>query len=337
MSKTRVGVIGLGFIGMKHARIYSSSEACTLEAVCDTNTELSEETAKELNCKAFSDYMEILTSEDIEAVSICLPEDMHVHASVKAAEYGKHILLEKPLAMSFEDCETIIEAAKRSNVKLLVGHLLRFDPKYAQAYEYVKDGGIGDIILIRAQRNGMLSAGYRSGKYGSVVFHVGVHDIDLALWFAGSKPFSVYAAKTEKILTEVQTEDSVTSIVKFEDDSIATIGSSWILPDSIGSGVNANLEILGSEGYVSIDVGTERGLRLFNTDDGWKHPDLWHWPSVWGKIGGCLRAEIEHFLSCVVTDSTPIVNPEESLNAVSVALAILESAESGKTIHPRIK
>lgn len=336
MNKTRIGVIGLGFIGSKHAQIYSSSNACSLIAVCDTDEHLSEGTARELGCGAFSDYMDILTRDSVDAVSICLPEHMHVHAAVEAAEHGKHILLEKPLAMSIHDCETIIEAARKNNVKLLVGHLLRFDPKYAQAYQYVKSGAIGDIVLIRAQRNGMLSAGYRSGKYGSVVFHVGVHDIDLALWFASSKPVSVYAAKTERVLTEVKTEDSVTSIVKFEDDSIATIGSSWILPDSLGSGVNANLEILGSEGYVSIDVGSERGLRLFNSNQGWEYPDLWHWPTVWNKIGGCLKAEIDHFLDCLVTDLDPIVRPEDSLNAVSLALAMLESAKSGKTVHPKI-
>ncbi len=336
MNKIRVGVIGLGFIGEKHAQIYSSSKACNLVAVCDTNQELSEETARKLDCKTFSDYMEIISSDHIDAVSICLPEHMHVHAAVEAAEHGKQILLEKPLAMSFSDCDTIIKAARRNSVKLLVGHLLRFDPKYSQAYQYVKNGGIGEVILIRAQRNGMLSAGYRSGKYGSVVFHVGVHDIDLALWFASSKPVSVFAAKTEKVLRKVPTEDSVTSIVKFEDDSIATIGSSWILPDSTGSGVNANLEILGSEGYVSIDVGSERGLRLFNNNRGWEYPDLWHWPSVWNKIGGCLEAEIDHFLTCVSTDTDPIVRPEDALNAVSVALAILESANSGKTVIPRI-
>lgn len=329
MKEIGVGVIGAGFIGSKHAEIYASLEGCRLVGICDVNQERLHAQCEKLHCRPFTDYRELVERDDVDAVSICLPEANHVGASVDCAQRGKHILLEKPLATSLEDCDRILEAVAGSGVTFTVGHLLRFDPKYAQAYEYVRSGGIGNIVQVKAQRNGMISAGYGAGRGTSVMFHVGIHDVDLMLWFADDSPIRVSAEKADGVLGSLGTEDAVLSTVKFRKGAIGSVGASWVLNDRLGSGVNASMEIIGDKGYISIDLGAERGLRVFSDSDGWLFPDLWHWPSFGGTMGGALEAQLRHFLRCIREQTPPLVSGVEARSAVAVVLAALESASKG--------
>jgi predicted dehydrogenase len=330
--KIGVGVIGVGFMGNKHAEVFAGLEGCNLIGIAETNKELLVKKSQEFECLAFTDYEELIQRKDVAAVTICLPEDEHVTASISAIEAGKHLFLEKPLATSLKDCDKILDCAARHKVKLMIGHLLRFDPKYAQAYEIVKSGEIGEILQIKAQRDGMISAGYRSGKYTSVIFHVGIHDIDLMLWFVNSSPIKVYAEQVKSVLADVGTEDAILSIVKFKNGVVGSVGCSWVLNDRMGSGVNASMEVIGTDGYISINVGAERGLRIFSNKEGWQYPDIWHWPVIWQKIGGCLAAELSHFLECIRKDKDPIISGKDARAAVAVALAALNSIKTGQPV-----
>lgn len=329
MKEIGVGVIGAGFIGSKHAEVYASLEGCRLVGMCDVNHERLHAQCEKLHCQPFTDYRELIERDDVDAVSICLPEANHVKASVECAQGGKHILLEKPLATNLEDCDRILDAVAGSGVTFTVGHLLRFDPKYAQAYEYVRSGGIGNIVQVKAQRNGMISAGYGAGRGTSVMFHVGIHDVDLMLWFADDSPIRVSAEKADGVLGSLGTEDAVLSTVKFRKGAIGSVGASWVLGDRLGSGVNASMEIIGDKGYIGIDLGAERGLRVFSDSDGWLFPDLWHWPSFGGRMGGALEAQLRHFLRCIREQTPPLVSGAEARSAVAVVLAALESASKG--------
>lgn len=332
MKEVGVAILGLGFIGSKHAEVFANSPNARLVAICDKDKSIMESLSRRFSCDQCKDYGELLLREDIDIVSICLPEDSHVIASKEAAKAGKHVLVEKPLAMTLDECDQIIEAFADRKTKLMVGHLLRFDTKYSQAHRYVEEGKIGDIVFIRAQRNGMVSAARRSGKYASVAFHVGIHDMDLALWFAESPPDYLYAAKTEKMLGSMGIEDSIVSTITHENGSVSTVGSSWVLPDSMGSGVNASLEVYGTTGFVAVEVGPERGLRLFSEEDGWQYPDIWHWPAELKGLGGCLKAEIDHFVDCVINDKEPLVTAIDARKAVSATLAALESARTSEKV-----
>lgn len=329
MREIGVGVIGAGFIGSRHARTYASLEGCRLVGICDVNERILQAQRSELHCLTFTDCRDLIERDDVDAVSICLPENSHVEASVECARHGKHIMLEKPLAMTLGDCDRILSAVSSAGVTFTVGHLLRFDPKYAQAYDYVRSGGIGDIVQIQAQRNGMISAGRSAGRGTSVMFHVGIHDVDLMLWFADDFPVRVSAEKADNVLGHIGTEDAVLSTLKFSKGAIGSLGCSWVLDDRLGSGVNASMEIIGTEGYISIDSGAERGLRVFSSDDGWMFPDLWHWPIVGDRVGGCLESQLRHFLHCVSEQVPPLVSGVEARSAVATVLAILESANKG--------
>ncbi|GAG58543.1 unnamed protein product [marine sediment metagenome] len=334
--KLGTAVVGTGYIGYKHARIYSEVLNSHLVAVVDRDRNRAQKIANELGCRAEYDYRRVLDDPEIDVVSICLPENNHVKPAIEFAVNGKHVLLEKPMAMTTKDCDEIIEGIKGTKVKFMVGHLLHFDPKYSRAKECINRGQIGDIIHIVAQRNGLISAGRNTGVAGniSVLHHVGVHDYELALWFSKGKVKRVYSEYCNRLLPGIATQDSFWGLIKFDDGSFASIGSSWVLEDSSGADVSARMEILGTHGLIELDCGIGGSLRIF-TKEGWDFPDVYHWPVVNGNIAGALREQLVHFLRCVIEDKKPHVTIEGARLAVRVVELLLESAERGVPVYSK--
>jgi len=320
MNKPGICVIGAGFIGSKHAETYAQSSRCHLISVCDAEASRAGLLAKRLGCSAITDWRAALEDPKVHAVSVCLPEDAHTLVTVGALTAGKSVLLEKPMATTLDDCDRMIEASQANQAILMIAHLLRFDARYAQAYHAIRQGEIGDIVHIVCQRNGMFSA----QRDTSLLFHVGIHDYDVALWMSNSKPKSIFSAKVVKDRTVRHTEESVFSLIEFADGSMATVGSSWSLPDDAGSQVNSRLEVLGTNGLIRIEGGVGPTLAIFGKS-GWRYPDVFHWPVVAGATQGCLRQEIEHFLACVGSHREPAVSVHESKEAVQTVLAAIES------------
>ena len=135
MSKTlKVGVIGLGFFGSRHARIYSDHAAAELIAVCDSDPARTARVSSETGARGYQDFRAMLALPEVDAVSICLPDRLHEDAAIAAAEAGKTILLEKPLAHESAAARRIVTAVEKNGVRLMVGHILRFDPRYVQTF-----------------------------------------------------------------------------------------------------------------------------------------------------------------------------------------------------------
>jgi len=135
-----VGVIGMGVFGTQHARVWSEQPGARLVAVADTVAERARAGAERFGCSSFTDAREMLAMEDIDAVSVCTPDDLHRDPVVAALEAGKHVLVEKPFATRVADCDAMMAAASRSGRILTVGHVLRFDPRYHLARQTVQRG-----------------------------------------------------------------------------------------------------------------------------------------------------------------------------------------------------
>jgi len=175
-----VGVIGVGAFGSRHAEVYRQLDVSELVAVADVNPQRLNEICPVLQVEGYSDYRELLKREDICAVSICTTDELHVKAAIAAAHAGKHVFVEKPLALTSQDCDTIIDACASSGVKLTVGHILRFDPRYFAAYREIREERIGKLVHVFARRNnpvleahvGAVLPGYsRPGLYELVRRH----------------------------------------------------------------------------------------------------------------------------------------------------------------------
>jgi UDP-N-acetylglucosamine 3-dehydrogenase len=323
-----VGVIGVGAFGSLHAKVYSQLDGCELKAVADINRRRLDEVCSALKVEGYTDYRELFKRDDIDAVSICTTDELHVEPALAAANAGKHIFIEKPLALTPEDCDKIIEAAKAADVKLMVGHILRFDPRYVTAYKAIRDGEIGELVHLSLRRNNPIPNARRLAKHTSVLFFLGIHDIDFMNWCVGAKAQRVYAEARFKLLRD--TPDTVLAVIRFSKGTIASLEVSWVLPGSFPGKLDAKFEAVGTAGMIYVNGASETVALIRERVE---HPELFYAPELFSERVGILRDELAHFLKCVAQDSEPMVGGEEGKAAVEVAYAIQKSFETGSVVE----
>jgi predicted dehydrogenase len=327
MTKDRLGtgVIGLGFFGERHARVHSELPNIDLEAVCDLSAEHGRPIAERLGVDFHADPSELLARDDIEAVSICVPDRKHVGPAVAAAKAGKHILLEKPMAHSGEAAAEIAAAVEAAGVRLMIGHILRFDPRYVQLHAQADPARLGEPIHLRAKRNSVRDLSRRLGTTSSILFYMGVHDVDAMQWVARSPIVRVYAQKVSRL--RHADEDALYAIVTFANGAIGVLDYSWAWPNGLYGGYWAALEVVGTKSAAWLDV-RDQGFAIID-DHTMTGADTHLWPVINDRLVGDLRDEILHFAEAVLTGA-PFVQPwQDALDAVRVLDAIFASIESG--------
>ena len=329
MGELRVGVIGLGWFGERHARVYSQLPSARLAAVCDVDSARAGRIAAATGAEAFTDFTALLARPDIDAVSICMPDRMHLDAALAAAGAGKAILLEKPLAHDAATARRIVEAVEASASRLMIGHILRFDPRYVQVYEAASPERLGTPIHVRAKRNGSRSTAKRLGGASSILFYMGVHDIDAMQWICRSPIRRVYAQKREILGTG--NEDAVYAVVNFESGAIGTLDLSWAWPDGLMNGYRAAFEIVGTRSAAYLDC-TDQGFYTV-ADEGTAGGDTHLWPEINGLVVGDLADEISHFVEATRTGKPYLQHHREALAAIPVLDALAESARTGLAVH----
>ena len=322
-----VGVIGVGTFGSLHAEVYHQLGQSELKAVADIDPARAGAVASSLQVDGYADYEQLLQRDDITAVSICTTDDRHVGPAVAAANAGKHILVEKPLALTPGDCDSIIEAARENGVLLMVGQILRFDPRYVTARDEIRSGKIGHLVHLFARRNNPIPNALRLHPFTSVLFFLGIHDIDLLNWCVGSRAEKVYAQATSRVLDS--SPDSVLAVLTFPGGVIGALEVSWVLPPSYPGRLDARLEAVGTEGALYVNGGSES---VAIARDRLDQPELFYAPQLRGQRVGILRDELAHFLTCVRSGSEPVVGGEEAKAAVEVACAIQDSYQNGRPI-----
>lgn len=325
MNKLRAGVIGLGYFGERHARVYHSLPYVDLVAVCDRDGERATRVAGSLGADAYTDYQALLGRPDIDAVSICLPDREHADAAVAAANAGKAILLEKPLAHDAAHARRIVAAVEANGVRFMVGHILRFDPRYVQVYEASRPEKLGTPIHLKAKRNGIRGVAARVGGNASILFYMGVHDVDAMQWVARSRISRVYAQKIERLGNG--NEDALYAVVNFENGAIGCIDYSWAWPDGLLNGYKAALEIVGTRSGAFLDC-SDQGFYVVDADRV-TGGDTHLWPEINGRIVGDLRDEIAHFAEAVLTGAPFVQDYREAFDAIPVLDALAESARGG--------
>ena len=315
---------------MKHALVYSQLPFVDLAAVCDTNKNTVHNAAEQLGVQGFDNLDKFLERDDIDAVSIAVPDHIHLNPLKKAIEAKKHILIEKPIASTLEDAYLAQEMLKGYDRVFGVAHLLRFDPRFVEVKKAITNGELGDILSMSFRRNSSIEGGRHYGRFAGVHIHVMIHDIDLAHWFIGAKPSSVFARSRSVTLRELGTEDIVFATVEYDNGVLANFEACWTLPASIPFELHDTAEVIGTHGAAYIDscacgvsiVGRSRTMS----------PDSRHWPEIGDNIGGALQQEIIKFLCCI-TDNRPFpVSIEASLESVRVTEAITRSLRARKEI-----
>lgn len=328
--KLGAAVIGLGMMGQGHARIWAELPQTELLAVYDIDPERTSSLAEQYGLEPCGSIEAALNTPGVDFVSICTDDQSHVDPCLLAAREGKHILVEKPLATTVEDADTIIEACSEQGVKLMVGHVVRFDARYQVARQAVEAGEVGEIIQIYARRNNWLSSGERIGPRTSVAFFLGCHDLDLMRWFCGSDVRRVYAEGASKALAYLGVEDSIFTVMKFDNGAAGCLETCWAVPNSQPNSLDARLEVVGTLGRVAVRVGSEEVE--ITCADGARRPDFTYGPIIHDRQYGALRVELEHFVRCIVTDEEPLITPADARAAVEICVAIHRSLETAQPV-----
>jgi predicted dehydrogenase len=333
MIKTvKVAVIGAGFMGSMHASIFASDPRAELVAVVDRDTARGQALAESIGkgVRVYASHEELLATETLDLVSICTPDHLHLEPALAIAAKGVNLFIEKPIASTIEDGRRIVEACKSANVKLGVGYLLRFDPRYYKARELIEAGKIGKPIHLYARRNSARTEGPK--RYAGTLplaMHVTVHDVDMVLWMLkGQTPVTAYAQQTDILLGEIGTQDTIAGVVRFSGGTVVTFESAWSLPAGACHMIDARLELIGTEGSFEVQCG-DSGL-YFADNLSSQEIDTQHWPEIGGKIGGDLRQQLSSVLDWVNGIECQVATGDEALRSLELTQALVKSAETGE-------
>lgn len=325
-----VAVVGAGFMGRLHARTVAESEIANLVAIVDISEDAGRAVAGQYDAAYYRDVAGVLDTGGADAYIVAVPDRLHVEPATALLRAGAPVLLEKPMAHSLDGARQIATAADEGGARLMVGQLLRFDPRYAEAAASVAAGAIGEPLHAKAGRIASRAVGTRMSGTSSVLFYMGVHDADAIQWVTGTPVRRVYSRAVSKLMPSlgVESEDAIVSVVEFEGGAVGQLFNGWTRTEDNPVGIDGRLEVYGTKGVVEVDV-RNHGLQIFGTS-GYQLPDGLHWPDVNGRIRGDLAAEVRHFVRAV-TDGTPfVISVAEAMRAVAVNDAILRSVSSGQ-------
>src|SRR5690606_21256866 len=258
-----------------------------------------------------------------------VPDRAHVEPATTVLRAGRPVLVEKPMADTLEGARAIDRAAAEGGTSVMVGQILRFDPRYAGAAAAVAAGDIGEPIHVTAGRIASRDVGLRMNGTSSVLFYLGVHDVDAMQWVTGRRITRVYSRAVSKLMPAhgVQSEDAIFTVAELEDGTIGELFNGWTRRSDDPVGIDGRLEVMGTEGTVSVDV-RDHGLRVYG-GAGLATPDALHWPEVNARIRGDLAAEVRAFVAAVRDGAEFPVPTDAAMRNVAVNDAILRSVETG--------
>ena len=312
MNKLGVAVIGTGFWGKNHARVYKELENTNLIAICDVNPERAKTIAEQYGVKAYTNSLDMLKDTEIQAVSVCTWSTKLAEEALKCLNTGKHVLVEKPMATDTRQAKTLIETAKANGLYLSVGFLMRFIPGIQQIKQAVETKKIGELVSATAKRVAQWPE--RIGDVG-VVKDTAIHDIDVMQFISGEKPVSVYAKMGN--MRHRQFEDYAQIMLTYENGKTAFIEANWLTPYKIRS-----LNVTGSEAIMRLDYNSQE-LWIENATETVQPRSPFKEP---------LKTELEHFTECIIEKKTPIITGEDGYNALEIAMATMESSVKNTVI-----
>lgn len=331
MRPVPVAVIGLGFMGSRWARALAEHPRAELRVVSDVRAGVGRRVAADLGARFCPDPLEAAAAPGIEGVVVCTPEHLHVEAALAAIDAGHAVAVEKPLAHTVEAATRVRDRAAERGVPVLVGHILRFEPRYAAVRRLIEAGEIGAVQAVRHERIGRVSdQGVLRGRT-SIALYYGVHELDLARWYAGEVG-RLYAERSQGVLQALgyEVEDLYSAVLRFRGGAHGTVMVGWSLPRATpGYGIGG-VTVIGDEGVLRVSQ-EEVGMLVVGRS-GRPDLDVSYAPEVQGRLRGALAAEADHFLDCARGVAEPLCTAHDGAEAVRLAVAMEESARSGRVI-----
>ena len=342
MERTKIAILGAGFITDIHIESYHRFvPEAEVVAVYARNADKAKAFAAKHNIAAwYDDLDEIIENSGCEIVDICLPNYLHATATLKAAAAGKHIIIEKPLAITLEEADAMIDACKKAGVKLMYAEELCFAPKYERVRQMVNEGAIGNIFMLKqAEKH---SGPHTDWFYdinlsgGGVLMDMGCHAIAWFRWMLNNTPIKSVYASMSTVLHQHRTkgEDNSVVIIEFENGVTAVAENSW----AKHGGMDDKSEVYGTGGVVYADLfmgnaaisysksGYGYAMEKADTTIGWSF-------TVFEEVfNQGYPHELKHFIDCVQNDKQPLVTGEDGRAVLEVIYAAYASAGQGKKI-----
>ncbi|MCB1496778.1 MAG: Gfo/Idh/MocA family oxidoreductase [Bauldia sp.] len=326
----KIGILGSGFMGGTHARAYAKIPGVEIVVVSSLHREKAEALAGEVGARATTDDRSIIEDPAIDAISNTLPTHLHPEATIAALNAGKHVLLEKPFALTAEDCDGMIAAAKASGKILMVAHVLRFWGEYVSLAEFVHEGRLGKPISAIASRLSQVPAWadwfLDPALSGGAVLDLSVHDFDVLNWVLGA-PKSVYGRGKE---FRPGLWNDIHASVAYGEASGFVEGSEFMpkdYPFSCGLKVLCEggvIEFAFQAGGVSVEMGGGSSLTVHEPGRAY---------ALEGKPGDAYENQAAYFVDCVREGRAPTLGtPEQARLAVRTANAARESFETGTVV-----
>ncbi|MBC7745215.1 MAG: Gfo/Idh/MocA family oxidoreductase [Flavobacterium sp.] len=343
MKKIKVAILGAGYISDIHMESYRRFiPEAEIVAVYARDLAKAKKFALKHKIPFWVDDLEMaITGSECEVVDICIPNFLHHSATLLAAAAGKHVIVEKPLAVTLEQADEMIEACKVNHVKLMYAEELCFAPKYERAREMVKEGAVGEIYMLKQSEK---HSGPHSDWFydinlsgGGVIMDMGCHALGWFRWMLGNaKVQSVYATmKTVLHQERTSGEDNSVIIVEFENGVTAVAENSW----AKHGGMDDRCEIYGSAGVIYADLfmgnsaltysrnGFGYAMEKADTTIGWSF-------AVFEEVfNQGYPHELKHFIECVRDDKQPLVTGEDGRAVLELIYAAYQSAGTGKKIE----
>ncbi|NLT42176.1 MAG: Gfo/Idh/MocA family oxidoreductase [Anaerolineae bacterium] len=333
MGEVGLGVIGVGTWGEMHARIYGSFPGARLVAVSDLDEVRGRAVADREGAAYLGDYRELLARADIDAVSVVTPDHTHTGIATDAFAAGKHVLLEKPMAQTVEECEQIIAAAERAGKHLMVDFHNRWNPPFYKAKRAISEGQIGTPQMVSYRLNDQMWVPTDMLKWAarsSVLWFIGSHSIDTVMWMLDDDPVKVYSVARSRVLRAkgVDTPDFYQTTIEFRGGAVATIESCWIVPNNTPNIIDLKCEVIGDEGALYMDCSHHRVLQKYTATEA-SYPDVLVSPEIYGEVKGFATESIRHFVRCLIDGREPMVTGKDGLRVTRVICAAIESARTG--------
>ena len=333
-TKVRAAVVGLGWPGIQHLKGYIADPRSEVIAVCDLDKGHVRSVAKEYKVpRVYTDHLKMLENDDIDAVSVCLPNFLHAPISIDALNAGKHVLCEKPPARNAQEALAMADASRQNNKTLMYALVQRFDGSTQQLKRLVREGKLGEIYFGKAGyvrrrgvpvgKEGWFVDRERSG--GGALIDIGVHALDCVWWLMNSpRPVEVmgtsYSHFKHLVPDDIKydVDDATFAQIRFENGATIILETTWALN-------------LPGDNYIKV-AGTKAGatlspFTLYTEEDGRELDKPLDAPSI-----NSFDEEVKHFVGCIIDGTEPISSAQQGIMLMQMLDGIYESAQKGRSV-----
>jgi predicted dehydrogenase len=335
---TSVAMIGCGWAGVRHAQAFKQCGVRVAWAV-DVIESRAAELRRQLNSEGrlATDYQEALRDPQVDAVDICLPHDLHEPVALAAAQAGKHILCEKPVAATLEEADRMIAACEKAGVVLMVAENETFSPLVLKVRQLLDQGVIGKPALFLMTRQCYLTRSFLDDRRwflnakaaaGGMMMSGGVHDFSTALLLIGDV-HSVYSLRAPQRFLEMEGDDTSVALVRFKNGVVGSFVQSFVMK-SLVTATGSEIHTLRIDGALgSIVVEDSHIIRLYSEQAEMQGGETLVQHEIYVPEQDTFLLEVEHFLDCLRTGSQPITSGRAMRRPLEIVLAAYRSMETG--------